>query len=233
MTSPATPPQATRRPTTLSLHGDDRVDDWFWLRERDNPDVRAYLEAENGYAAAVLAPSDTLRSRIFDEIRGRIQESDESAPVPYGPWAYSTRTVEGEQYAIHLRRPRGAGPDDAHVILDQNALAEGHEYFALGGFELSPDHQLLAYSTDVTGAERYTLRFRDLDTGDDLADVVEDVTYGLAWSDDARTCFYVRPDDAMRPYEVWRNTVGTPADRDVRVYREDDEHFFVSIGRTR
>ena len=119
------------------------------------------------------------------------------------------------------------------MLLDENALAAGHDYFSLGGFEVSPDHRLLAYSTDVTGGERYTLRFRDLDTGADLADVVDDVTYGLAWADDARTCFYVRPDDAMRPNEVWRHRLGTPAADDVLVFREDDERFFLDVGRTR
>ena len=147
--------------------------------------------------------------------------------------ATTRRTVEGQQYAIHCRRPRGGGPDDEQILLDENALAAGHDYFSLGGFEISPDHRLLAYSVDFTGGERYTLRFRDLETGADLADVVDDVTYGLAWADDARTCFYVRPDDAMRPYEVWRHALGTPAADDVLVFREDDERFFIDIGRTR
>ena len=112
-------------------------------------------------------------------------------------------------------------------------LAAGHDYFSLGGFEISPDHRVLAYSTDLNGGERYTLRFRDLDTGADLDDVVENVTYGLAWADDARTCFYVRPDDAMRPNEVWRHRLGTPPADDTLVFREDDERFFVDVGRAR
>ena len=229
----ATPPNAPRHPVVLSLHGDERIDDWHWLRERDNPDVIAYLEAENAYADALLAPYDALRDRIFDEIRGRIQETDESAPVPNGPWEYTTRTVEGLQYGVHCRRPRGAHSDAAAVLIDENALANGHEYFALGGFEVSPDHNVLAYSTDVTGGERYTLRFRDLVSGALLPDIVEDVYYGLAWADDSRTCFYVRPDDSMRPHEVWRHTLGTPADDDVLVLREDDEYFTLEIERTR
>jgi oligopeptidase B len=226
-----TPPQAPRRPHTLSIHGDDRVDDWYWLRNRDDPEVLAHLEAENAYAEAVLSPVAALRDRIYDEIRGRIQETDESAPVPDGPWAYFTRTVEGLQYAIHCRRPRAGG--DEQVLLDENELASGHEFFSLGGFEVSPDHHLLAYSTDLSGGERYTLRFRDLDTGADLADVVDDVTYGLAWADDGRTCFYVRPDAALRPHEVWRHRLGTPASDDDLVFREDDERFFLDVGRTR
>jgi oligopeptidase B len=228
-----TPPEAPRRPRTLSIHGDDRVDDWYWLRERDNPDVVAHLEAENAYADAVLAPLRGLRDRIFDEIRHRIQETDESAPVPSGPWEYTTRTLEGLQYAMHYRRPRGATPDEAALLLDENVLAVDSDYFALGGFEVTPDHRVLAYSTDTTGGERYTLHFRDLTTNVDLPDVVENVTYGLAWADDARTCFYVRPDDAMRPHEVWRHTLGTPSSDDVRVLREEDERFFLGVERTR
>ncbi len=229
----STPPQAPRRPHVLSIHGDDRVDDWYWLRDRDNPEVISYLEAENAYADAILAPLAPLRDRIFEEIKGRVQETDESAPVPWGAWEYTTRTVEGQQYALHCRRPRGGAPTETVVLLDENVLAEGHDYFALGGFEITPDHRIVAYSTDVTGGERYTLRFRDLQTLTDLPDVVEDVTYGLAWADDARTIFYVRPDDAMRPYEVWRHVLGTPAGEDVRVLREDDERFYVGVERTR
>src|SRR5436190_18868358 len=226
-----TPPRAPRRPHVLRNHGDERVDEWYWLRERDDPAVIAYLEAENAYAEAVLAPAAELRDRIYGEIRGRVQETDETAPVPDGPWEYFTRTIEGEQYVVHCRRPRAGGAEE--VLLDENALARGHDYFSLGGFEVSPDHRLLAYSTDVNGGERYTLRFRDLERGEDLPDRVENVTYGLAWAGDLRTCFYVRPDVAMRPDEVWRHRLGTAADEDVLVFREDDERFFIDIGRTR
>jgi oligopeptidase B len=227
------PPAAPKRPRTLSLHGDDRVDDWYWLRERDDPEVIAYLKAENAYAESMLAPLAPLRDRIFEEIKSRVQETDESAPVSDGPWEYTSRTVEGSQYAVHCRRPRGAASQDARVLLDENVLAEGHDYFALGGFEVTPDHAVVAYSVDVTGGERYTLRFRDLTTGEDLPDAVENVTYGLAWADDAQHCFFVRPDDAMRPHEIWRHRLGTPASSDVLVHREDDERFFLGVERTR
>ncbi len=229
----AVPPVAPRVPKILTLHGDRREDDWYWLRNRDDPEVIAYLEAENDYADAVLAPLRPLRTRIFDEIKARVQETDESAPVAEGPWEYTSRTLEGSQYGIHCRRPRGKGPESATVLLDENVLAVGHDYFSLGGFEITPDHAVVAYSVDFTGGERYSLRFRDLATGVDLSDVVDDVTYGLAWADDARTCFYVRPDDAMRPSEVWRHTLGTPATADVRVLSEGDERFFVGVERTR
>jgi oligopeptidase B len=229
----ATPPSARREPVVLTAHGDERHDDWYWLRDRDDPEVIAYLEAENRFADAQLAPLSPLRDRIFGEIKRRIQETDESAPVAEGAWEYTSRTVEGAQYAVHCRRPRGAGPEAARVVLDENQLAGKNDYFALGAFEITPDHSVLAYSVDFTGGERYTLRFRDLTTGADLSDVVENVTYGIAWADDLRTCFYARPDDMMRPNEVWRHVLGTPATDDVLVIGEDDERFYLGLERTR
>ncbi|HEX6311739.1 MAG TPA: S9 family peptidase, partial [Acidimicrobiia bacterium] len=241
---PVRPPVAPRRPRVLRAHGDERVDDWYWLRDRDDPEVRAYLEAENEYTQAVAAATEKLRARLYDEIVGRVQETDASAPVPKGPYEYFTRSIEGRQYAIHCRRSRGTpGLPDAfsppghdageEVMLDENVLAAGHGYFALGGFALSPDHRLLAYSTDVTGGERYELRFRDLASGADLPDVVPDVYYGLAWANDDRTVFYTRPDEAMRPWQVWRHAIGTSADEDVLVRQEDDDRYYASVERTR
>jgi oligopeptidase B len=228
----ASPPQAPRRRTVLRVHGDERVDDWYWLRERDDPQVTAYLEAENDYTEAMTAPTTDLQERLYAEIRGRIQETDESAPVPHGGHWYFRRTVEGLQYAIHCRRTGDPhGPE--LVLLDENELAEGHDYFRLGALTVSPDHSKLAYSTDTTGAERYTLRFRDLESGRDLADEIANTYYGLAWSTDARTVFYTRPDEAMRPYQLWRHVLGTDSAGDVRVYEEPDERFFLSVHRTR
>jgi oligopeptidase B len=238
------PPRAPRHRKVLSEHGDERVDDWYWLRERDNPDVVTYLEAENAYADAVLAPTKPLEDRVFAEIKSRIQETDVSAPVRYGSWTYFTRTYEGKQYAVHCRRPRGevgrephesygAARDDEQVLLDENVEAEGHEYFSLGGFEIAPDHRTVAFAVDTTGGERQVLRFRDLETRTDLDDVIENVTYGLAWADHGRTCFYVRPDDAMRPWQVWRHTLGTGPTDDALVFEEDDDRFYVALGRAR
>jgi oligopeptidase B len=231
MTSPS-PPQAPRRPHVLSLHGDERVDDWYWLRERDDPEVIAYLEAENAYTDAMTARTGALQEQLYEEIRARIQETDESAPVPHGGYWYVHRTVEGLQYPIHVRRTET--PDGREqVLLDENELAEGQDYFRLGVLQTSPDHTKLAYSTDVTGAERYVIRIRDLDSGRDLPDEIPNTYYGLAWSNDSRTVFYTRPDDAMRPYQLWRHELGTDPANDVCVYEESDDRFFVSVHRTR
>ncbi|MGQ0804596.1 MAG: S9 family peptidase [Actinomycetota bacterium] len=226
----AIPPLAPRRPYVLRAHGDERVDDWYWLRDRDDPEVRGYLEAENAYTEAETAHLEDLRKQLYDEIVNRVQETDVSAPVHKGEFEYFTRTFEDRQYGVHCRT---ASRRDEQTLLDENELAAGHEFFALGGFAVSPDQRLVAYSVDVTGAERYELRFRDLDTGADLADIVPDVYYGLAWANDNQTVFYTRPDDAMRPWQVWRHVLGTPADDDVLVRQEDDDRFYASVGRTR
>jgi len=225
------PPAAPRRPKVLTAHGDERIDDWYWLRERDNPEVIAHLEAENAYADTILSATVPLRERVFEEIKGRIEESDTSAPIPHGSWEYYTRTVQGMQYPIHCRRPRGGGNEQ--ILLDENVEGDGLGYFAVGAAEVSPDHALLAFAVDTNGGERHVLRFRDLGTGDDLADVVTDTSYSVAWANDCKTCFYVRPDDAMRPFQVWRHELGTPSSDDVLVFQEEDERFFVTLGRTR
>jgi oligopeptidase B len=249
-TPPPVPPIAPRRPHVLRHGGDERVDDWYWLRDRDDPEVLAYLEAENAYTDAGLARDAELRETVFQEIKARVRETDVSAPVRRGDWEYFTRTIEGRDYAVHCRRPHDArdrrgsaslpdpdaapgGPSGEQVVLDENDAAAPHDYFVLRGLSLAPDQRLLAYSVDVDGGERATLRFRDLDTGADLPDEVPGVYDGLAWANDGCTIFYVRPDDAMRPHQVWRHVIGSPTDSDVLVLQEDDERYYLGIGRAR
>ena len=248
------PPAPERRPVKLEAHGDVRVDDWYWLRDKDDPAVIGHLEAENAYTEAVLSGTERLRLALYDEMVARIEETDLSVPVRKGPWLYYGRTVEGSSYGIHCRRPvgpAGTGPDRAdpgalqavgdlgdrpegeEVLLDENELARGHEYFAVGNLEVSPDHRWLAYSTDTTGGERYTMRFTDLSTGQASAEALADTSYGVAWANDNATVFYVRVDEAMRPYQVWRHRVGTEADVDTLVYEEPDHRFYVGVGRTK
>jgi oligopeptidase B len=242
------PPAAPARPARLVHDGDERIDPWFWLRDPDDPEVLAYLEAENAYTRDALAHLAPLRTELFDEIVGRVQETDTTAPIRRGEFEYFTRTVEGLQYGVHCRRPArgGALPDplvppgtarDETVMLDENALAGSHDYFAVGDLEVSPDQAVAAYSTDTSGGERYELRFRSVPTEGgatvDRDDVVPDVYYGVAWANDGVTIFYTRPDDAMRPWQIWRHRLGdAPAD-DVLVFEEDDDRFYVTVGRTR
>ena len=241
-------PLAPERPVVLRNHGRERVDEWYWLRVRDDPQVIAHLEAENRHTAAATAHLQARREQLYREIVGRIQETDLTVPTRRDGWWYYGRTVEGLQYPISCRKRADAGtgstlddrPADADalsgdevVMLDQNALAEGHDYFALGGFEVSPDSRLLAYSTDTDGSERFTLRFRDLESGQDLPGTVEGTYYGLAWASDNATVFYTRPDESMRPYQLWRHRMGTDPSADVLVMTEEDEHFFLGVDRTK
>ena len=230
--APSHPPAAAKRPEKLVAHGDERVDEWFWLRDRDNPEVVAHIEAENAFTAAQLAPTGELQQKLFDEMVARIQETDLSVPARKGDWWYLSRTVEGLQYPIWCRR-RGDAEGPEEVVLDQNQLAEGHDYFAVSNTSVSPSAALLVYATDTNGSERFTLRLRDLRTGEDLPDAVPDTYYGVAWAADDATVFYVKVDDSMRPFQLWRHAVGTAADDDVLVYQEDDERFFLGVGLTR
>jgi oligopeptidase B len=231
---PIGPPVAARRPVTLEAHGDERTDDWFWLRDKDDPEVIAHLEAENAWTESAMSGSQPLQEALFAEMVARIEETDLSVPVRKGPWVYYSRTVQGSSYGIHCRRA-AEGPEDAEVVLlDENLLAAGHDYFALGNFSISPDHRWLVYSTDTSGGgERYTMRFRDLLTGTEAAESTSDTSYGAAWANDNATVFYVRVDDAMRPHQLWRHQVGTDPAADVLVVEEPDDHFYLSVGRTK
>ncbi|MQA82280.1 MAG: prolyl oligopeptidase family serine peptidase [Streptosporangiales bacterium] len=226
------PPVAKRVPTTRSVHGDDVVDEYAWLLDRDDPDTEAYLEAENTYCDERTAHLNELREAIFGEIKSRTQETDLSVPVRRGEWWYYTRTQEGRQYAIHCRSRQEDGEGE-QVMLDQNELAGEADYFALGVFSVSPDGRLLAYATDHDGGEKYTLRFRDLETGADLADEITGVSYGAAWSLDGSTFFYTTLDAAMRPDRAWRHRLGTTQADDDLVHQEDDERYFVGLQLTR
>ncbi len=211
-----------------------QVDDpWAWLRDRDDPDTIAYLEAENAYATAWFADRHDLVETIFVEIKSRIQETDITAPVKDGGWWYTSRTEEGRDYPIHCRG-RSALAAGGEVLLDENREAEGQNFFAVDAFDVSPDQQLLAWSADTKGAEKYTLRIRDLRTGVDTADVVHDIaSCGTAWSHDNGSLFYGTVNETMRPYRVWRHDLGTDQADDTLIYEEADERCYVSVELSR
>ena len=239
------PPSAKQVSRERTYHGDIVIDEYAWLADKDDPDTIAYLAAENAYAEAATAGLAPLRDQIFAEIKARTQESDLSVPVRKGGWWQYARTVEGQQYAVHCRRAVRAGEvlppeaaagqplDGEEVLLDGNDLAAGAGFFALGAYQPSPDWRWLAYSTDFTGDERFTIRIKDLASGALAPDEIPGTYYGCAWSLDGSVLFYVTVDDAWRPYRVWRHLVGTPAGQDVIVFEEADERFHVDVGRTR
>ncbi len=233
-------PVADRRPEVRELFGDRVVDELAWLQDRDDPAVLALLEAENAYTDAVLASVEPLRQELFTEIKGRIKETDLSVPVVIDEWAYYARTEEGRDYPLHCRCPADlvgplTDPDPGprsgeQILLDENAEAEGHEFFDVGPFDVSPDHTLLVWGWDTTGDERFTVSVRDLATGVETGDRLDDVTANVIWAADNRTLFYTRPDEANRPHQVWRHALGTDQSEDVLVFTEDDERFFVGVG---
>jgi oligopeptidase B len=239
------PPKAKQVPSPRTFHGDTVTDEYAWLAGKDDPDTIDYLKAENAYTDAATARLGPLREQVFEEIKARTQESDLSVPVRKGGWWHYARTVEGKQYAVHCRRAVRPGevvppiPADGQPLegedelLDGNELAAGHDFFSLGAFRTSPDQRWLAYSTDFSGNERFTLRVKDLATGATLPDEIPDTYAGCAWSLDGSTVFYTTVDDAWRPYRVWRHRIGTAAGADVMVFEEPDERFHVWVGLTR
>ena len=226
------PPVAAIRPHVITQHGETRVDNYFWLREKENAEVRQHLEAENAWTAEQMRDTEALQEQLNREIVGRIQETDTSAPMRDGGWLYYSRTVAGAQYRIYCRK-RDDGSYREEILLDANQAAAGFAYFQLGAFAPSPDHTLLAYSIDTEGDEDFTVFFKDLRTGEMLPDRIASTYYSLEWAADNRTVFYNILDEARRPYKVFRHTVGEDTSNDVEVYHETDERFEVDIDRTR
>lgn len=240
--TPDSPPTVRLVPHERTFHGDTVTDEYAWLADKEDPQTIAYLEAENAWTEKATAHLSGVRETIFEEIKSRTQETDLSVPSRKGAFWYYTRTEEGKQYGIQCRVPVRPGETDPpsttdqqgeEVLLDGNVLAEGKEFFALGTFDVSVDGDWLAYSTDYSGDERFTLRVKNLRTGEVLADEVPDTSYGSAWSADGSALFYTTVDEAWRPYRVWRHTVGRPASDDVIVFEEPDERFWVGVGLTR
>jgi oligopeptidase B len=231
------PPIARKVQKETTLHGVVLADDYGWLRDKENPDVTAYLEAENAYAEAVMAPLAGLREELYQEMLSHIKQTDVSVPYRDGHWWYYTRTEEGLQYGIHCRK-RGttAGPDaDAaeEVLLDGNELAKGHAFFAIGGSDITDDGRWLAYTTDTQGFRQYTLRIKDLPTGETLPGEVERVG-SVVWAADNCTLFYTVEDEQQkRQYQLWRHDCIEQPSQDVLVLQEDDERFNLAAGRTR
>ncbi|MEN9566318.1 MAG: hypothetical protein RLZZ69_1514, partial [Cyanobacteriota bacterium] len=225
------PPIAQKHLHTHSIHGDERLDNYYWLRSRENPEVIAYLEAENQYTEAMMNHTESLQSDLYKEMLSRIQETDLSVPARKDNYYYYTRTEEGQAYSIFCRK-EGSLDAPEEILLDQNQLAEGHEYFALGVLSVSPNHQILAYSIDTTGAEKYTLYFLDLNTREVYPESIPDTYYSFVWANDNQTVFYTKVDSANRPDRLFRHMISDALENDVLVYQETDEAYFLSVGKT-
>ena len=226
-------PTAAVRPVELEKHGHVRTDNYYWLRERDNPEVIAYLEAENAYADAVMAHTKGMQESLFEEITGRIKKDDASVPYFHEGYWYYTRFEKEKEYAIYCRK-KGTLEAEEQVMLDVNELAQGHDFFDVRGVSVSSGRDILAYGTDTTGRRLYTVRFKNLDTGETLPDEIPNVTGNVAWANDNRTLFYSRQDmQTLRWDKIYRHEVGSDTEGDVLVYEEKDEEFSLFVYKTK
>ncbi len=230
-TGTLTPPSAKRAPKKTEIHGETLVDDYFWMREKTNPDVTAYLEAENAYTDSVMKPTAGLQEKLYKEMLGRIKQTDTQVPYRENGYFYYSRTIEGQQYSIYARK-KGSLSAAEEVTVDLNKLNEGHKYTAMNTYAVSDDGNLLAYSIDHNGYREYILKIKDLRTGKELADEFGKVVSAF-WAPDGKTLFYVTEDHAKRPHKVWRHTLGDAKEKDALVYEEKDELFRAGAGRTR
>ncbi|GAA1320052.1 S9 family peptidase [Brachybacterium tyrofermentans] len=235
-------PQPPHRPIERTHHGDTVVDPYEWMRDKTDPEVIAHLEAENAYADARTAHLADLRTTLVDEFVGHTQETDLSVPVRRDDWWYITRTTAGDDYPAFTRVPDtgslpqvepGALLEGEQMLLDAQAEAAGAEFYSLGGLAPSPDHALLAYAVDTAGDERFTIRVKDIASGEILDEAVTDTGYGLAFSADQQWLFYARVDDAWRQHQIWRHRLGTSAQDDELVLEEPDERFMIGFDRSR
>jgi oligopeptidase B len=235
------PPVAEKRPAASVHHGVEVTDEYAWLRAsnwqdvmRDpgvlDPQIRAYLDAENAYTQTALEDTSLLQAELFAEMRGRIKEDDSTVPTPDGPFEYFVSYITGGQYPRFSRRPRGGGPEQ--ILIDGNKEAEGRAYWQLGTAVQSPDHRYLAYGVDEKGSELFTIRIRDMETGQDLPETIPDTRSSVVWARDGRTLFYVRLDANQRPLFVYRHRLGEPVEQDVLIHEEKDSGYYVGVGQT-
>ena len=229
----AAPPLAAVRPHQFNEHGNVRIDQYYWLRDRDNPEVIKYLEDENAYTKAVMAHTEALQDRLFEELKGRVRQNDQSVPFRQGGYFYYTRLVEGKDYPIYARK-RGSLDAPEEILIDGNALGEGKPFFQVMGWQISSGEDLLAFAVDTMGRRIATLRIKNLRTGELLPDVIPRVTGNMAWAEDNRTLFYTKQDSVtLRWDRIYRHLLGTPASADQLVFNEKDDTYNAFVFKTK
>jgi len=227
------PPSAKRIPHQLECHGHVRIDEYYWLKDRDNPEVLAYLQAENEYAAALRSHTRDLEQKLFEEIKGRIQQTDLSVPFKLGDYWYYTRYEEGKEYALYCRK-KGSLTSPEEIMLDGNVLARGHDYFSLGNWKISSGQDILAFAIDTQGRRIYSIGFKSLTTGEMVGEFIPSVTGNMEWGNDNRTLLYARQDpETLRSFRIFRHALGEDPRQDALVYEETDETFSVYVGKTK
>ncbi len=225
-------PLAERRPKPLTIHGDTRIDPYYWLNQREDPKVIDYLKAENDYTDQVMSPTEDFQKELFQEIKGRIKETDMSVPYLKNGYWYYTRYEEGKEYPIFCRKAQSLDNQE-EIMLNVNEMAKGFDYFQVGGLAVSPDNKLLAYSVDTVSRRKYTLYVKDLTTGKILKDTIPNTTGHSVWANDSQTFFYTKKDKTLRPDKIYRHQLGHKESNDALVFHEKDETFRCYIYKTK
>jgi oligopeptidase B len=227
------PPVAKKMPKELTIHGDTRIDNYYWMNDRDNPEVISNLEAENAYTEAVMKHTVPLQEKLFEEIKSKIKQEDESVPYKKNGYYYYSRTVpEAEYYLVCRKKENLEAPEE--VVLDVNKMAEGYEFFSVAGQAVSPDNKIVAFGVDTVSRRQYAIYFKNLETGEILNDVIPNTTGGVTWANDNKTVFYVLKDEiTLRSEKIMKHILGTPVENDVEVYYEEDETFVTHIYKTK
>lgn len=226
------PPKATLIDKILEIHGDRRIDPYFWMNERENPDVITYLEEENSYCDFVMKDTEDLQQQLFDEMKARYKEDDQSLPYFFNSYWYIVRFEKGKEYPIFSRK-KDTLDNEEEVLIDVNVLAEGQKFFEVGSVAVSPDNQLMSFSTDNFGRRIYTLQFKNLKTGEILQDQIANTTGKAVWANDNEHVFYIRKDKSLRAFQVYMHQLGTDSSQDVMVYHEEDDTFDVNLFKSK
>lgn len=227
------PPRAEKIKKELTIHNHTRVDNYYWLKQRDNPKVIAYLKAENDYLNTLLKHTEELREKLFKEIVGRIKQDDSSVPFKHNGYYYYTRFEEKDEYPIHCRK-KGNLEAKEEIMLDVNEMAKGHAYYQVRGVQVSPDNTMAAYGVDTVSRRKYTIHFKNLVTGEILSDEIPNTTGSTAWANDNKTVFYTRRDpQTLRAYKIFKHRLGTPVSEDKEIYHEVDETFITYVYRSK
>lgn len=224
-------PKAKKEAKELSIHEDTRIDNYYWMNKRDSQDVIDHLTSENQYTDKMMAHLNGFQDELFEEIKGRIKQNDMSVPYDFNGYTYITRYEEGKEYAIYERKQKGS--EAVELMLDANEEAKNHDYYAVGGRSVSPDNKILAYGEDIVSRRIYTVRFKNLETGEMMEDEIPNTTGSVTWANDNKTIFYAKKDDALRSYKIFKHKLGTSADEDVEIYHEADETFSTYVYKTK
>lgn len=226
------PPQAKQKPQELSIHGDTRIDKYYWLKEREDQEVIDYLNAENKYLDTMMAHTKELQTQLFEEMKGRIKEDDQSVPYKDNGYYYITRYEEGKEYPIYSRKKETLEAEE-EIMLNVNELAKDYNYFNVSGRAVSPSNKILAYGEDTLSRRIYSIKFKNLETGEMYEDVIPNTTGGAVWANDNEHVFYSVKDETLRPYQIWRHKLGTPVEEDVLIFQEPDNTFLTFVYKSK